>query len=196
MGSITARKRKDGTTAYMAQIVLKHEGQIAHRENKTFPARREAAGWIARREDELTRQGARERINDPIFAEVINRYTTESLKQIGRTELHHQEKERSACAFCGPDWDSGSCTTPGSSFSCPRSFLMTLQAGIKSGYVSGAGLSPLVMPFGVISTLRAHGALRLLVLLPSLPRTQPALVAALHATLFAVLYGHQSDNIC
>ena len=44
MGSITERKRKDGRTAYLAQIVIKQGGAIVHRENRTFPARREAAG--------------------------------------------------------------------------------------------------------------------------------------------------------
>jgi integrase len=42
MGSITERKRKDGLTAYLAQIVIKRNGAIVHRENRTFPANTDA----------------------------------------------------------------------------------------------------------------------------------------------------------
>lgn len=84
MGSIIARKRKDGGTSYLAQIVIKQGGVITHRENKTFPGRREAAGWIARREADLERPGSQQ--EDPMLADVIERYTTESLAKIGRTK--------------------------------------------------------------------------------------------------------------
>lgn len=84
MGSIIPRKRKDGSTAYLAQIVIKAEGRIVHRENRTFPARREAAGWIARREDELQRAGGQQ--DDPTLADVIARYTAESLRPLGSTK--------------------------------------------------------------------------------------------------------------
>lgn len=86
MGTISERKRKDGSTAYLAQIVIKTGGQIRHRENKTFPGRREAAGWIARREDELRSIGGDKLPDDALLADVIDRYTTESLRQIGRTK--------------------------------------------------------------------------------------------------------------
>ena len=42
MGSIVARTRKDGTTAYAAQIVIKKDGLIVHREAGTFD-RKQAA---------------------------------------------------------------------------------------------------------------------------------------------------------
>ena len=86
MGTISERKRKDGSTAYLAQIVVKQGGKILHRENRTFPGRREAAGWIARREDELHRVGSEKLPDDTLLADVIDRYTTESLRQIGRTK--------------------------------------------------------------------------------------------------------------
>src|SRR3990167_2537255 len=37
MGSIIARKRKDGSTGYRAQIILKSGGENAFREAKNFP---------------------------------------------------------------------------------------------------------------------------------------------------------------
>lgn len=87
MGSITARKRKDGTNAYMAQIVVKRGGAIVHRENKTFPARREAAGWVARREDELARMGSTDGAIDPTLDTAIERYIKESVRALGRTKV-------------------------------------------------------------------------------------------------------------
>lgn len=87
MGSITPRKRKDGGTSYRAQVLIKRAGKIVHREYKTLPTKREAAGWIAIREDELTRAGpeALDRGN-PTLAEVIDRYTAESIRPIGVTK--------------------------------------------------------------------------------------------------------------
>lgn len=87
MGSITVRKRKDGSRAFMAQISLMRDGEVVHRESKTFTARREAAGWLARREDDLTREPELQEIRtDPPLSEVIERYTTESLRKMGRTK--------------------------------------------------------------------------------------------------------------
>lgn len=87
MGSITVRKRKDGSRAFMAQISLMRDGEVVHRESKTFTARREAAGWLARREDDLTREPELHEIRtDPPLSEVIERYTTESMRKMGRTK--------------------------------------------------------------------------------------------------------------
>lgn len=87
MGSITPRKRKDGTTAYLAQIVIKAGGRIIHRENKTFPAKREAAGWIARREADIERNGHQHQ-TVPTLADVIRRYTADTQKPFGKTKAH------------------------------------------------------------------------------------------------------------
>lgn len=86
VGTISQRTRKNGTTAYMAEVVIKSGGVIRHREAKTFSAKREAAGWMARREEELRRDGAEKLPDDALLADVIDRYTTESLREIGRTK--------------------------------------------------------------------------------------------------------------
>lgn len=86
MGSIIERPRKDGTVAFLAQVVIKRDGAIVHRENKTFHRKREAAGWIARREDELARALPEKLPDDVTLGEVIERYTTESMRQIGKTK--------------------------------------------------------------------------------------------------------------
>lgn len=88
MGTILARRRGDGTIAYMGKIILKRSGQVVHRESKTFERRAAAAGWIAKREEELSRPGEIERANAPLvtLTDAIDKYTTESRKEIGRTK--------------------------------------------------------------------------------------------------------------
>jgi integrase len=88
MGTIVARKRKNGTTGYHAQLIIKRSGKIAHRETRTFDRKQAAAAWLEKRETELAKPNALERIkaSDPTLASVIDQYTDESLKQIGRTK--------------------------------------------------------------------------------------------------------------
>lgn len=86
MGTIVARKRKDNTTGYSAQIVIKRKGVTVHRETQTFDRRQAAAAWIKRRETELSEPGALDRRDDPTLAEAIDRYINESRKELGRTK--------------------------------------------------------------------------------------------------------------
>lgn len=65
MGTITARKRKDGSTGYTGQIVRKKDGAIVLREAKTFDSKREATAWIVYREAELDKPGGLERAVRP-----------------------------------------------------------------------------------------------------------------------------------
>lgn len=54
MGTITERKRNDGSSAFTAQIRLKRDGQT-HTEAKTFDRKKEAEVWLIRREGELAK---------------------------------------------------------------------------------------------------------------------------------------------
>jgi integrase len=85
MGTIVGRTRKDGTTAYLAQIILKRKGQIILRESQTFDRKQAAKAWLARRETELA-DGVPDRRMDVVLAEVIDRYVRESEREIGRTK--------------------------------------------------------------------------------------------------------------
>lgn len=87
MGTINARKRKDGSLGYTAQIIRKKDGKTVLREAKTFDRKREAEAWIRFREGELDRPGALDRLTLPSFtlAEAIDRYVLEK-KDIGRTK--------------------------------------------------------------------------------------------------------------
>lgn len=59
MGTITSRRRRDGSTGYTAQIRLKREGQLVHSESETFSTKALATEWITRREADLQVQRAR-----------------------------------------------------------------------------------------------------------------------------------------
>lgn len=88
MGTIVARKRKNGTMAYMAKIIIEREGKVVHRESKTFDRKPAAAAWMAKREDELSQPGAIERAatEHVTLADAIDRYIAESRRQIGKTK--------------------------------------------------------------------------------------------------------------
>lgn len=91
MGTIVARKRKDGSTGYTAQILRKKGGAIVWREARTFDKQREAKAWLTHREAELGRPGAIEAEKEkakgdkPTLADAIDRYAKEH-KGMGRTK--------------------------------------------------------------------------------------------------------------
>lgn len=86
MGTIVPRKRKDGSTAFKAQIIRKQKGRVVWSESQTFERRPAALAWLARREEELDKPGGMARLEDPPLRDVIDRYIAESEKVIGRTK--------------------------------------------------------------------------------------------------------------
>ena len=88
MGTITARKRKNGTTAYMAQIRLKVGGEVVHAESQTFDRQPAASAWLKLRERELAQPGGLElaKSGDPYLADVIDKYINESQRSYGKTK--------------------------------------------------------------------------------------------------------------
>lgn len=88
MGTVFRRKRKDGTSAYQGQVVIKRSGKIVHREVRTFDRRQAASAWLEKREKELNKPGGLDRVNasDPTLGAVIDVYIRESVKKIGRTK--------------------------------------------------------------------------------------------------------------
>ncbi|EHS49465.1 integrase family protein [Rhizobium sp. PDO1-076] len=88
MGTITARKRKDGTIGYMARMRVVRDGEAYH-ETETFDRRPAAAAWLSRRERELSKPGAviTSKNSDPTtLGKVIDRYAEETVKGVGRTK--------------------------------------------------------------------------------------------------------------
>jgi hypothetical protein len=46
MGTIVPRKRADGTTAFVARIRIKQDGQVVYSESDTFEKRSRAETWM------------------------------------------------------------------------------------------------------------------------------------------------------
>src|SRR5664279_5706832 len=92
VGSIIGRTRKDGTTAYLAQILIKRKGKIVHRESETFDRKQAAKAWLSRRETELSEPGAFDPKHDVKLSDVIDRYVQDSVRELGKTKSQVLEK--------------------------------------------------------------------------------------------------------
>ncbi|AOJ62510.1 chorismate mutase [Burkholderia ubonensis] len=88
MGTITPRKRKDGSIGYTVQIRRKEGGKVVYTEAKTFDREAAARAWHDKREKELGQPGALETVkqDDPPLADVIDRYARESKRALGKTK--------------------------------------------------------------------------------------------------------------
>jgi hypothetical protein len=89
MGTITSRKRRDGTAGFTAQIRLKRDGKIVFTEAQTFDRRPAATAWLKKRETELAAPGAIEKANgpDPLLSKVIDDYIDSTKKKSSRTKI-------------------------------------------------------------------------------------------------------------
>lgn len=91
MATITSRKRKDGSTAYRAQIIIKRKG-VVHREGETFNNERDAKLWIKARDKALAKPDAIEAIakqkSDITVKQLIERYESKvgKVKSWGRSK--------------------------------------------------------------------------------------------------------------
>lgn len=102
MGTISSRKRKDGSTSHTAQIRIMREGVKVYQESQTFDRKPAAKAWVKKREAELAQPGALERLSRKGVAlrDIIEHYIAEqdkiellartrraTLRAIGRTWL-------------------------------------------------------------------------------------------------------------
>ncbi|MEE1869015.1 tyrosine-type recombinase/integrase [Pseudomonas auratipiscis] len=90
MGTITTRKRKDGSTTYDAQIRIMRKGVKVYQESQTFDRKTTAQAWIRKREAELHEPGAIAKANrDGVTVKhMIDRYLDqyEKLRPLGKTK--------------------------------------------------------------------------------------------------------------
>ena len=90
MGSITVRKRKDGSVAYNAQVRIMQKGVTVYQESQTFDRKATAQAWIKRVETEMAVPGAIEKANRSgvTVKEMIERYLLEyeKLRPLGKTK--------------------------------------------------------------------------------------------------------------
>lgn len=90
MGTITQRKRKDGSSGFTAQIRITKEGKVVYQESQTFDRKATAQAWIRKREAELYEPGAVEKANRKgvTVKQMIDRYLREyeKLRPLGKTK--------------------------------------------------------------------------------------------------------------
>lgn len=84
MGSIIARKRKSGETAYLARARVMRDG-LKMADSQTFDSRKAAASWLAKREHELSSGINNRESHDPLLADVIAQHLAERQRPAGRT---------------------------------------------------------------------------------------------------------------
>lgn len=89
MATIVERKRKDGTSTFLAQIIRRAHGL---KESKTFPSRKAAEAWAKKREKEIAsdlsegRSPLTQKAQAVTLGDAIDKYVKESLKEIGKTK--------------------------------------------------------------------------------------------------------------
>ncbi|MBD1554250.1 site-specific integrase [Pseudomonas typographi] len=90
MGSITTRKRKDGSAGYTAQIRIMKQGATVYQESQTFDRKTTAQAWIKKREAELAAPGALEKASRKgvTIKSMIERYLAEyeKIRPLGKTK--------------------------------------------------------------------------------------------------------------
>ncbi|UOA08313.1 tyrosine-type recombinase/integrase [Methylobacter sp. S3L5C] len=86
MASITKRIRADGTIVYKAEIVIKKDGVIVHRESKTFDKQKLSKDWAMRREVELQKTDVYAKKSYLPIREVIEKYLKD-FPPSGRSKL-------------------------------------------------------------------------------------------------------------
>lgn len=89
MATITARKRKDGSTGYTAQIRIKRDGKVIYQEAETFDRKPLALAWATKRETELGAPGALNRAVSPLtLGELMKQCVDhlEAVQPLGRTK--------------------------------------------------------------------------------------------------------------
>jgi len=85
MASITKRTRADGSTVFKAEIVVKKDGIVLHRESKTFDRQKLARDWSMRREVELQESSVYAKKDYLPLRDLIERYIKE-FNPDGRTK--------------------------------------------------------------------------------------------------------------
>lgn len=90
MGTITTRKRRNGSVGYTAQIRIMQRGITVYQESQTFDRKQSAQAWLRRRETELEQPVAiadANRTNVTVM-EMIDRYLLEyeKIRPLGKTK--------------------------------------------------------------------------------------------------------------
>ncbi|WP_406736654.1 tyrosine-type recombinase/integrase [Thioclava sp. GXIMD4215] len=90
MGTISERRRQDGSAVYTAQVRVMRDGKSVST-SSSFDRRSAAEAWLRRKEAELLRPNGFEKLsrtkrNTATLADAIDKYLAQSEQQIGRTK--------------------------------------------------------------------------------------------------------------
>jgi hypothetical protein len=95
MATIRPRRRHGGTVAYLAEVRIKRDGHLVHRESKTFDRRRLATAWASRIEKQLGEPAAvvsrkRQAVAGPL-RRILKKYREDvsDLRPMGRSKTAH-----------------------------------------------------------------------------------------------------------
>lgn len=90
MGSISVRKRKDGSTAYHAQVRIMQKGVTVYQETQTFDRKAAAQSWVKKIETEMAVPGAIEKSKRQgvTLRKMIEQYLLEyeKIRPLGKTK--------------------------------------------------------------------------------------------------------------
>ena len=93
MATISTRQRKDGSLAYLTEVRVKRDGEIVHRESRTFDRRAQAKAWAESREKKFARESPTakrpQRVTQTTLRHVLRRYREEvsEVRPMGRSKM-------------------------------------------------------------------------------------------------------------
>jgi len=97
MATIRRRRRCDGSLAYLAEVRIKRDGRLVHRESKTFDKRRFATEWATRLESQLSKPDAVPKrkqlaLSGPLH-KILLKYRKEvsEIRPMGRSKSAHKK---------------------------------------------------------------------------------------------------------
>ena len=92
MATIRTRKRRDGSLAYLSEVRIKRDGEIVHRESRTFDLLGQAKAWAESREKALSKKKGEPKpvpiVMRAKLDKVLERYRTEvsEVRPMGRSK--------------------------------------------------------------------------------------------------------------
>lgn len=95
MATIRTRQRKDGSLAYLTEVRVKRDGEIVHRESRTFDRRAQGKAWAESREKKFARESPTAKrpqsVKQATLRHVLRRYREEvsEVRPMGRSKTSH-----------------------------------------------------------------------------------------------------------
>ena len=95
MATIKTRQRKDGSLAYLSEVRVKRDGEIVHRESRTFDRLAQTNAWAESREKKFAKESPTakrpQRVKQATLRHVLRRYREEvsEVRPMGRSKTSH-----------------------------------------------------------------------------------------------------------